>query len=152
MMRQWHLTTMSKVVLLFPGTAAGVDDQTREVIILVISPARKLLFFTLSRLTVLRFYIFETFWKIRKGKFCFIVAWIEINFLNEIHFGSMEIRSRPWETENRRTLIRIKIQSLYQIILPVSQYVHWPPMQVLQLKHIWRINKWPSTMEWRIHQ
>ena len=28
---------MSKVVLLFPGTAAGVDDQTREVIILVIS-------------------------------------------------------------------------------------------------------------------
>ena len=72
---------------------------------------RKFWFFTLLRLTVLRFYIFETFWKIRKGKFCFIVAWIEINFLNEIHFGSMEIRSRPWETENRQTLIKIKIKS-----------------------------------------
>ena len=68
---------MSKVVLLFPGTAAGVDDQTREVIILVISPARKLLFFTLSRLTVLRFYIFE---KSEKGSFASL--WLELKLIS----------------------------------------------------------------------
>ena len=37
-----------------------------------------------------------------------------MNFLNEIYFGSMEIKSQPWETENCQTTIQIRIPPLYQ--------------------------------------